>query len=77
MHGPPSWATILPSSGFGPGVMPLRSPFHRSVTRHVTYYSRVSPATDGDAQDGWARPCDATKARLIAEAAKEISQPDN
>ena len=26
---------------------------------------------------GQAGPCDTTKARLIAEAAKEVSQPDN
>ena len=35
------------------------------------------PALAKDKPSGQARPCDITKARLIAENAKEVSQPDS
>jgi hypothetical protein len=37
----------------------------------------AKPAMAKDTPTGRARPCDTTKARLIAENAKEVSQPDN
>ncbi len=43
------------------------------VSNHV----KAKPDLADPAPQGRAAPCDATKARLIAEAAKEVSQPDN
>ena len=37
----------------------------------------AKPELTNPAPQGRSGPCDATKARLIANAAKEISQPDN
>ena len=38
---------------------------------------KVEPKLARDAPSGHARPCDTTKARLIADRAKEVSQPDS
>jgi len=37
----------------------------------------AKPALAKDKPAGQADPCDITNARLIAESAKEVSQPDN
>jgi hypothetical protein len=37
----------------------------------------AKPALAKDKPAGQAGPCDITKARLTAESAKEVSQPDN
>ena len=38
---------------------------------------KATPTLAKAKPQGHARPCDTTKARLIAEAAKEVSQPDS
>ena len=43
----------------------------------VTERLKAEPALARAAQNGRAGPCDTTRARLIAERAKEVSQPDS
>ena len=43
----------------------------------VAEHLAAKPNLANPAPQGQASPCDVTKARLIAEAAKEVSQPDN
>ena len=53
-------------------VLDGRTP-NQTVAEHLT----AKPELANPTPHGRARPCDATKARLIADAAKEVSQPDS
>ncbi len=49
----------------------------RTPNQVAAEHLKTKPDLANPAPQGRAGPCDATKARLIAEAAKEVSQPDN
>ena len=49
----------------------------RTPTMIVAEHLKAKPKLANPAPHGRARPCDTTKARLIADAAKDVSQPDN
>ena len=49
----------------------------RTPNQVTAEHLKVEPKLANPAPHGCASPCDATKARLIAEAAKEVSQPDS
>ena len=48
----------------------------RTPNMIVAEHLKAKPKFANPAPHGRARPCDTTKARLIAEAAKDVSQPD-
>ena len=49
----------------------------RTPNQIIAEYFKAKPELANPAPRGRAGPCDITKARLIVEAAKEVSQPDN
>ena len=49
----------------------------RTPNRLVAGHLKAKPEPANPAAHGRAGPCNATKARLVADAVKEVSQPDN
>jgi len=49
----------------------------KTLNQVVAERLKAQPRRANPAPHGRASPCDTTKARLIAEAAKDVSQPDN
>jgi len=49
----------------------------RTPNQLVAEHPKAKPELANPASRGRAGPCDITKARLIADAAKEVSQPDS